>query len=119
MAKLQVTPGAAFTECNELNFQGLYMYHTPLGPKANQAAILESKAKIGIGATVVNNWAVYDGPGPGAKLVGRAQGLHILAGNWVNSFTLVFEDERYVRMWISIGLLLAILFDWPTSSYLV
>ncbi|PWZ41898.1 Horcolin [Zea mays] len=95
MAKLQVTPGAAFTECNELNFQGLYMYHTPLGPKANQAAILESKAKIGIGATVVNNWAVYDGPGPGAKLVGRAQGLHILAGNWVNSFTLVFEDERF------------------------
>lgn len=95
MAKLQITPSGAFTEGNELNFQGLYLYHTPKGSKANQASIIENKKPIGIGATVVNNWAVYDGPGPDAKLVARAQGFHIHAGNWVNSFTLVFENERF------------------------
>lgn len=94
-SNLQVTPAVSFTEYSELNFQGLYLYHTPLGPKANQADIIDSKAPIGIGATIVNNWEVYDGPGPDAKLVARAQGLHIQAGNYVNSFCLVFVNERY------------------------
>nr|CAB3456223.1 unnamed protein product [Digitaria exilis] len=90
---LQVAPCAAPIECNELNFQGLYLYHTALGPKANQTSIVESKGSMG--ATVVNNWAVYDGPGPDAKVVAHAQGLHIQAGNWLNSFSLVFENERF------------------------
>ncbi|OQU88775.1 hypothetical protein SORBI_3002G093800 [Sorghum bicolor] len=95
MANLQVTPSAAaFAEWNELNLQGLYLYHTPLGTEANQAQVIDT-APIGIGATVVNNWAVYDGAGPDATLVARAQGLHIQAGNWVNSFSLVFENERF------------------------
>jgi hypothetical protein len=95
MASLQVTPTSAFTEWNELKFEGLYLFHTPLGSGANQAQVIDNKTPIGIGATVVNNWAVYDGPGPNAKLVARAQGLHIQAGNWVNSFSLVFVDQRY------------------------
>lgn len=95
MASLQVTPTSAFTEWNELKFEGLYLFHTPLGSGANQAQVIDNKTPIGIGATVVNNWAVYDGPGPNAKLVARAQGLHIQAGNWVNSFSLVFVDQRF------------------------
>jgi hypothetical protein len=91
--RLQVTPSAAPTECSELSFQGLYLFHTPLGPKANQALIIDGKGPIG--ATAVNNWTVCDGPGPDAKVVARAQGLHIQAGNWLNSFSLVFENEGF------------------------
>ena len=91
----QVTPRAAHAECSELSFQGLYLFHTHLGPKANQALIIDGKGPMG--ATAVNNWAVCDGPGPDAKVVARAQGLHILAGNWLNSFSLVFENERYME----------------------
>ena len=75
---------------NEINIQGLYLHHTCLGPNANQAAVIDGKL-------AANNWTVYDGPGPNAKLVARAQGLHIDAGNWHNSFSLVFENGRYVR----------------------
>ncbi|CAL5089649.1 unnamed protein product [Urochloa decumbens] len=85
---LQVTPCVTLTECNELNFQGLFMY-----PTANQARVMDSQGMIG--ETTVNNWPVYDGPGPHAKLVARAQGLHIQAGNRVNFFSLVFQNERF------------------------
>jgi hypothetical protein len=95
-SKLQVTPAAAFTEWNELNFRGLYLYRYMAGnPYVNQAGIIDN-AKIGIGATVVNNWKVWDGTGADAELVAHAQGFHIQAGNWVNSFSLVFVNERYV-----------------------
>ncbi|CAN6213663.1 unnamed protein product [Urochloa humidicola] len=90
----QITPIAAPAEWNELAFKGLYMYHTPLGPNANQATIIKETGPIG-GETAVNNWEVYDGPGSDAKIVARAQGLHIKAGNWHNSFSLVFENERF------------------------
>ncbi|CAN6203535.1 unnamed protein product [Urochloa humidicola] len=88
----QITPHVAPAEWNELAFKGLYMYHTPSGPNANQAPIID---KNGFGRTVVNNWEVYDGPGSDAKIVARAQGLHNRAGNWVCTFSLVFENERF------------------------
>nr|CAB3462273.1 unnamed protein product [Digitaria exilis] len=78
---------AATYQGNEINIQGLYLHHTPLGPNANQSSVISK--------LVANNWTVYDGPGPNAKLVARAQGLHIDAGNWHNSFSLVFENGRY------------------------
>ncbi|CAN6213664.1 unnamed protein product [Urochloa humidicola] len=91
---LLVTPCVApTTECSELNFQGLYLYHTSLGPKANQVTIIDGKGPLG--TTAVNNWPVYDGPGPDAKVVAHAQGFHMQAGNWFNSFSLVFENERF------------------------
>lgn len=73
----------------EINIQGLYLYHTCLGPNVNQGTVIDGKL-------AANNWTVYDGPGTDAKLVARAQGLHIDAGNWHNSFSLVFENGRYV-----------------------
>ena len=81
-------------EYKKLNFGSLYLYHTQFGPKANQEDIIAPKN--GLGRTIANNWEVYDGVGPGSKLVARAQGLHIEAGNWHNSFSLVFEDGRYI-----------------------
>ncbi|KAG2640833.1 jacalin-related lectin 3-like [Panicum virgatum] len=80
-------------EYKKLNFGSLYLYHTQFGPKANQEDIIAPKN--GLGRTIANNWEVYDGVGPGSKLVARAQGLHIEAGNWHNSFSLVFEDGRF------------------------
>ncbi|KAL6650570.1 hypothetical protein ACP70R_009495 [Stipagrostis hirtigluma subsp. patula] len=95
-SNLQVTPCMSLAECNELNFQGLYMYHTYSGgPKANQVTVVDNMSKGSIGTIAVNNWAIYDGPDPNAKVVAHAQGLHMHAGNWHNSFSLVFENERF------------------------
>ncbi|CAL5079501.1 unnamed protein product [Urochloa decumbens] len=89
----EITPFVAPAEWTKLAFAGLYMYQTPLGPNANEAPIIENTGPIG--ETIVNNWQVYDGPGSDAKVVARAQGLHIQAGNWLCSFSLVFENERF------------------------
>ena len=91
-------------EYKKLNFGSLYLYHTQFGPKANQEDIIAPKN--GLGRTIANNWEVYDGVGPGSKLVARAQGLHIEAGNWHNSFSLVFEDGRYMQTGIDVHALL-------------
>ncbi|KAK3126817.1 hypothetical protein QOZ80_7AG0563270 [Eleusine coracana subsp. coracana] len=91
MANFEVTRDVAIKLCNEFNFQGLFMYHTPLGPNANQTTIVDNNGPLG--ATNVNNWTVFDGPGPDATVIARAQGLHIQAGNWLNAFSLVFEEE--------------------------
>ena len=77
-----------------ISMRGLYLHHNCRGPRANQATLLNPPL---MGELAVNNWTVYDGPGPDAKLVARAQGLHINAGNWHNSFSLVFEDGRYLQ----------------------
>ncbi|CAN6343197.1 unnamed protein product [Urochloa humidicola] len=78
---------------NELSLQGLYLHHTCRGPNANQASLINPPK---MGELAVNNWTVFDGPGSNAKLVARAQGLHINAGGWHLSYSLVFENEsRY------------------------
>ncbi|TVU40814.1 hypothetical protein EJB05_14293, partial [Eragrostis curvula] len=89
-SNLQVTPCSALAdEGTELNFRGLYLYHTFKGKSPNQVNLVSSLN--------ANNWEVKDGLGPNAKVVARAQGLHIHVGPslpWHNSFSLVFEDER-------------------------
>ena len=77
-----------------ISIRGLYLHHNCRGPRANQASLMNPPL---MGELAVNNWTVYDGPGPDAKLVARAQGLHINAGNWHNSFSLVFEDGRNLQ----------------------
>jgi hypothetical protein len=88
-----VTPcGALVEQYNELNFRNLYLHHLYLGPNPTQSVMLAADAATGLGATTVNNWPIYDGLG---SLVARARGLHVYAGDWHNSFTIVFEDQRY------------------------
>nr|UDO48201.1 PH02Gene03445.t1 [Phyllostachys edulis] len=94
-SNFQITPCVALVESNEINFRSLYLYHTWVSPNLNQAEIIEKNSSTGMGMTSVNNWTVYDGPGPNATLVARGQGLHIYAGNWHNTFSLVFEVERF------------------------
>ncbi|BAT15869.1 Os12g0144200 [Oryza sativa Japonica Group] len=94
-SSLQVTPcGALVEQYNELNFRNLYLHHLYLGPNPTQSVMLAADAATGLGATTVNNWPIYDGLG---SLVARARGLHVYAGDWHNSFTIVFEDQRYPR----------------------
>jgi len=95
-SNFKITPfGGGLLENVEFEFQRLYLHHVFSGPRATQANIVEPDVTTGWGRTVVNNWPIYDGIGPDAKLVGRAQGLHIDAGNWHNCFTLRFEIARF------------------------
>ncbi|OEL16101.1 hypothetical protein BAE44_0022881 [Dichanthelium oligosanthes] len=91
----RLTPRAAFSRYTELNFSNLYLYHTYAGPNPTQATIITGNPSTGLGTTAVNNWQIYDGLGPEAKVVARAQGLHILAGKWRCGFSIVFENERF------------------------
>jgi hypothetical protein len=80
----------------------LYTYQYGQGTsKANQAAIVDPKLPKNFGVVAANDWSIYDGlaDDPGAKIVARAQGLHIGSGmineNWFMCFSMVFVDERY------------------------
>ncbi|CAD6343507.1 unnamed protein product [Miscanthus lutarioriparius] len=87
---LQVTPSYAATQGNEFNFSGLYLYHTYKGPNANQ---VETIVRHQFGTLAVNNWVIRDSLSGSAEVIARTQGLHVNAGDWHNSFSLVFEDE--------------------------
>ena len=50
--------------------------------RVNQASLLNPPL---VGELAVNNWTMYHGSGPDAKLVARAQGLHINAASLHNS----------------------------------
>lgn len=97
MANFQITSSPVTVENNEYNFSNLYLFHTPLGPNRNQFGVTRGYDSINQGEIVVNNWPIYDGVGPNASIVARAQGLHIHAGNWNNVFSIVFENQRYAR----------------------
>ncbi|KAJ1701140.1 hypothetical protein LUZ63_000919 [Rhynchospora breviuscula] len=85
-------------EINEVYFH-LYLHHTPSGPDSNQIEIVNRNLHNSFGSIVVKDWPLYDEFGPHAKLIARAQGLHIQAGmrtqNWYNSFSILFEDTRF------------------------
>ncbi|CAO2201453.1 unnamed protein product [Urochloa humidicola] len=84
---------AAPSEYTKFSFRNLYTCRIGAGEGLNQTTILDQGYEFG--HIVVNNWAIYDGLVPdGAKQIGRGQGLHINAGDWRPSFTIVFEDER-------------------------
>jgi hypothetical protein len=94
MANFQITPSRVTVDNNEYNFSHLYLRQAPAGPRKNQVEVTRSDADTGLGVIAVNNWEIYDGVGPTAAVVARAQGLHIHAGNWSNVFSIVFETPR-------------------------
>ncbi|KAJ4813671.1 Dirigent protein [Rhynchospora pubera] len=77
----------------------LYMHHLFQGPNQNQTTVIPPSNGKSFGWTAINDWTMYDGRGPDAKVVARAQGLHIQAGMkdslWYNSLNVVFEDARF------------------------
>ncbi|OEL35249.1 hypothetical protein BAE44_0003732 [Dichanthelium oligosanthes] len=106
LANFEVTAMATPVVYRGFTFRDLYMRRTKGKKKrgANQAVLRDSDGvPIGthdgtdMGAMAVHNWEVYDGPGPDAKLVARARGLHIDTsgeGFFYNTFSFVFEHGR-------------------------
>ena len=97
MANFEIIQSPIPEEKNDFNFSNLYLFHTPLGPNRNQFGVTSSDSATGLGSIIVNNWPIYDGAGPNAAIVARAQGMHVYAGNWNNVFSIVFEIQRYIQ----------------------
>ncbi|KAM0875721.1 hypothetical protein ACQ4PT_036648 [Festuca glaucescens] len=90
---------ASSTQCclpceKELNVV-LYL-HQATGAKPNQKPLLVPDALDSFRTTVVHNWALVDAPDFSAKVIGRAQGIHVMADQdhlgWYTSFNIVFQD---------------------------
>jgi len=94
MANFQITPFAGLLENTEFNFRSLYLHNISFGQKPTRATITSNHATTGW-ATFVVDWPIYDGTGPGAKLVGRAQGQQIFASSWSHSVMLQFANGRF------------------------
>ncbi|VAI81866.1 unnamed protein product [Triticum turgidum subsp. durum] len=92
---LHTTPFGGSVQMTEFKFSSLYWRHIYSGPSPNQSNIIAADATTEWGQTLANNWTIYDGVGLNAKLVARAQGLHLYAGTWHNTFTIVFEIEGF------------------------
>ena len=96
MANFEITQyEGALVENTKISFRNLYLRRFSSGPEKNQLVLIDGYGSTDLGPTAANNWAIYDGTGPDAKLVAHAQGLQTnVAGNWYNSFVMVFEIER-------------------------
>ncbi|KAF7034011.1 hypothetical protein CFC21_045082 [Triticum aestivum] len=97
MANFEITQyEGALVENTKISFRNLYLRRFSSGPEKNQLVLIDGYGSTDLGLTAANNWAIYDGTGPDAKLVAHAQGLQTnVAGNWYNSFVMVFEIERF------------------------
>uniref|UniRef100_A0ACD5WG20 Uncharacterized protein n=1 Tax=Avena sativa TaxID=4498 RepID=A0ACD5WG20_AVESA len=99
-AYFQSAPLSRATQKNELHFH-LYMHQHLQGEPngGNQQVVVDSKRPQSFGCIAANDWTIYDGLGPDANLVARAQGLHVGAGmakeNWFVCFNMVFTDDRF------------------------
>lgn len=56
----------------------LYLKQVVGGTDQNQFEIYKPKTGI-FGTTVVNDWILVDAPVPNAKIIARAQGVHVLS----------------------------------------
>jgi len=92
-----VTPIAApvSAEFTKLSFRSLYIRRT--GPGSREISM---DGKSDLGKRYFSDFPVYDGTGPEAKLVARVQGVSIQAGGTHQIFTIVFEAERYIRIYV-------------------
>ncbi|CAN6371504.1 unnamed protein product [Urochloa humidicola] len=92
--QINAVHAAATANNSELRISNLYLHHSYREPSSTHQTILSPNGKHGFGATVSNNWAIYNGPDPSKDVVvAYAQGLHIQSGRWHNSFTLAFEID--------------------------
>ena len=84
----------ALVENTKLDFQSLYLHRIRSGDKKNQYVVIDGVGATDICLTTINDWAIYDGVAPGAKLVARAKGIRVNAADWCNLFIIVFELDR-------------------------
>lgn len=77
----------------------LYLDQEYAGTRQNQGVVYDPNHGESFGLTVVNDWAIYDGPDPSkAKIVARARGHHVqsckdFGGQWFLSCSIIFLDE--------------------------
>ena len=64
-------------------------------PNKTRLSIINQNYTDMLGHKLIVYLKIYDGTGPGAKLVGRAQGQQIYASKWSHSITLEFTNGRY------------------------
>uniref|UniRef100_A0ACD5Z2V2 Uncharacterized protein n=1 Tax=Avena sativa TaxID=4498 RepID=A0ACD5Z2V2_AVESA len=97
-SNLQITPfrGSAL-ENTQFNLRNLFLHQIVSGDDRNQAILIDGKPtpSTNFGQTAVNDWAIYEGVGSDATLVARAQGMHMRADSFYNSFIMVFKAERF------------------------
>ncbi|KAI5003543.1 hypothetical protein ZWY2020_030703 [Hordeum vulgare] len=68
--------------------------------QVNEKQVVNIAHPTGFGAIYANDWTMYDGPGPNANLVARAQGVHTgsdmnLGDSWLVCLNIVFVDQRF------------------------
>lgn len=95
-SNFRTAPCGALMEYNELIFCDLYLHHPNSDKDDEKHTIIRVNGVSGFGATAVNNWEIYDGAGYDATVVAHGQGLHISAGNWHTTFSMVFDAERFM-----------------------
>lgn len=87
-------------ECPQENEIRLHMYlhQFPAWPNVsnpNEVGVIASAQPIGFGQMYVHDWFLTIGPNPNAKIVARAQGFHLQAGqtatSWYTSHIIVFQ----------------------------
>lgn len=83
---------------NELNWRLYLKQVVGTGPSHNQEVIFRPQHANPFGQTVVQDWTLVDAPAPGAKVVGHAQGVHVLSDlanvGWFVSLNMVFQGDR-------------------------
>lgn len=95
-------PSLCPCNCPKENETRLHMYlhqfpDRPDVPKPNEVAVISSTQPIGFGQTYVDDWFLTMGSDPNEKIIGRAQGFHIQAGqtitSWYTSHIFVFQED--------------------------
>ncbi|RLM60971.1 jasmonate-induced protein [Panicum miliaceum] len=84
---------------NEINWR-LYLKQVGTGPDNNQDTIVAPpKPPKLFGTTVVNDWTIIDAPALNAKIIGHAQGVHVMSDlasvGWYTSLNIVFQGDRF------------------------
>ncbi|KAF6992743.1 hypothetical protein CFC21_075570 [Triticum aestivum] len=103
-------PQTYLTQCclpceKELNLV-LYL-HQVVGPNANQKTIIPTKPGESLfGITAVNNWAIVNAPDFKAKVVGHAQGIHVMA----DQPSVGYYNSSTLRLWREVLILKALLY---------
>uniref|UniRef100_A0A804LSY9 Dirigent protein n=1 Tax=Zea mays TaxID=4577 RepID=A0A804LSY9_MAIZE len=91
----------SYTCENELNWRVYLKQVVGTGPSHNQEVIFRPQHANPFGQTVVQDWTLVDAPAQGAKVVGHAQGVHVLSDlanvGWFVSLNLnmVFQGDRF------------------------
>lgn len=90
-------------QCPKKNETSLHMYlhQFPAWPSVsnpNEAPMTGGGPPIGFGTMYVHDWFLTAGPDPNEKVIARAQGFHLQAGqtstSWYTSHIFVFQDGR-------------------------